>query len=368
MEFILFYESMERELQNAYLLRAELNKRGHDLYIFDLFKLLNEDKQGFNFIPDAILVPYLYEKRHLESIIKPLFKGRIKRIVNIQYEQIISCNKKQLETQLPKGLNKNALHLCWGQNWQRKLIEMGIKKENAPVVGSINIDMDRERFSSLYKTKKEMANEYNLNNDKKWIIFISSFGMVNLTEFRKKYYIKRHGDIAINNRIETENYTKKILLEWIMTYINENDCEFIYRPHPSEIVDDYVINIENNYNNFHIIKQDSVRSWIKVCDKIHTWYSTCIVDIYFMKKTCSIIRPIDLPEIMHNDILNTGNFTRDYESFCRFNNEDITEFPMDEQIILDYFDVDEEKYAYEKICDLLEDIVKRDVHMEFYKE
>lgn len=359
---------MERELNNAHLLKAELNKRGHNLYLCDPFFMINASKEKFDFVPDVLLTPYLYEKRHLEEIIKPLFKGKVNRIVNLQYEQILSSNEKEMELQVPDGLNKNAIHLCWGKKWQDVLIKYGINKENAPIVGSINIDMVRDRFLSLYKTKQEIAKDYKLRKDKKWILFISSFAMVNLRSDRKEFYDVRHGNECIDTRIDIENKTREIFLDWVKKYISENDCEFIYRPHPGEAVDKYLIDIENKYENFHIIKQDSVRSWIKVCDKIHTWYSTCIVDIYFMKKTCSIIRPIDLPEIMHNDILNTGNFTRNYESFCRFNNEDITEFPMDEQIILDYFDVDEEKYAYEKICDLLEDIVKRDVHMEFYEE
>lgn len=367
MEFVLFYESIERELQNAYLLKSELNKRGHELYICNPFRMYNATREKFDFMPDVILTPYLYEDEHTD-LFRCLFTSKIKRIVNLQYEQILTNNKKDIELQVPHGLNKNAIHLCWGKNWQQILVKNGIKEENLPIVGNINIDMDRERFYSLYKTKEEIAKEYDLDKNKNWILFISSFAVSNLNEKRYGFYTERQGKEAIDIRIKIENETKKIFFKWIIKYISENNCEFIYRPHPGEAIDEYLMNIENKYENFHIIKQDSVRSWIKVCDKIHTWYSTCIVDIYFMKKTCSIIRPIDLPEIMHNDILNTGNFTKDYESFCRFNNEDITEFPMDEQIILDYFDVDEEKYAYEKICDLLEDIVKRDVHMEFYEE
>lgn len=367
MEIVLFFEDLERELQNAYLLKTELEKRNHNLYIVNPQIMNNISREKFDFVPDIILVPYLYEEYHLE-LFKDLFEGKITRIVNLQYEQILSSNKKQLETQTPDGLNRNAIHLCWGKKWQSFLIENGLKEENIPVVGSLNVDMDRDRFSSFYKTKLEISKEYNLNKDKKWILFISSFGMINLTQMRYDFYVERHGKDFVDNRVKVEEETKKILINWTIKYITENDCEFIYRPHISEAIDKNLLELEEKYENFHIIKQDSVKSWIKVCDKIHTWYSTTIVDIYFMKKTCSIIRPIDLPDFMHNDILNTGNFTRDYESFCRFNNEDVTEFPMDEQIILDYFDLDEEKYAYEKICDLLEDIVKRDVHMEFYEE
>lgn len=368
MEFVLFYELMERELQNAYLLKAELNRRGHELHICDPFRMYNATKEKLDFEPDAILTPYLYEEWQLDTF-KSLFNCKIKRIVNLQYEQIFSNNEYELKLHTPDGINKNAIHLCWGKRMQDMLLKGGISKENAPIVGCLNIDMDLDRFESLYKTKEEVSVEYGLNKNKKWILFISSFGMVNLTSTRKEYYSVRHGKIQVEDRIKLEENTRKMLLEWIINYIAENECEFIYRPHPSESVDEYIMDIENRYSNFHIIKDGTVRSWIKVCDKIHIWYSTSISDIYFMKKDCSIIRPIDLLDHMHNDLLNTGKFTRTYEDFCEFNNLDKEiEFPVPKEIIDEYFDVNEEKYAYEKICDLLEDIVKRDVHMEFYEE
>lgn len=368
MEFVLFYEGAERELQNAYLLKSELNRRGHELYICNPFRMNNVTREVFDFIPDAILTPYLYEKWQLD-LFKDLFKGKITRIVNLQQEQVLSKNKYELELHTPDGINKNAIHLCWGKRMQNMLLNAGIPKENAPIVGCLNIDMDLERFQSLYKTKEEISIEYGLNKNKKWILFISSFGMINLTEVRKEYYSDRHGEHEISSRIVLEENTRKIILDWIIKYISENDCEFIYRPHPGEAVDEYIVNIENEYDNFHIIKQDTVRSWIKVCEKIHVWYSTSISDIFFMNKNCSIIRPIDLLDFMYNDLTSTGKFTRNYEEFYEFNNSNKEiEFPVPKEIIDEYFDVDEEKYAYERICDLLEDIVKRDVHMEFYEE
>lgn len=369
MEFILFYEEKERELQNAYLLRFELNRRGHELYICNPYRMLNITKERFDFEPDAILTPFLYEEHQLEKIIKPLFSKKIKRIVNLQYEQLLSNNKDEIELHMPKGLNENAIHLCWGNRMQKLLLSYGIPENNAPIVGCLNIDMDLSRFEHLYKTKDELAADYSLDKNKTWIIFLSSFGMISLNSYRKEYHIDRYGEEYINKRIILEENTRKIFLEWVVKYINDFNCEFIYRPHPSEAMDDFIVDIENKYDNFHIIKHDSVRSWIKVCDKIHTWYSTSISDIYFMKKNCSIIRPIELPDVMHNNLLNTGKFTRTYEDFCEFNNSDKEmEFPVPKEIIDEYFDVDEEKYAYERICDLLEDIVKRDVQMEFYEE
>ena len=366
MKFVLLYESNERELQNAYLLKNELERRGHRLYICDPFRMLNVSREKFDIEFDAVLTPYLYEEDQLEKIFKPLFKHKIKRIINLQYEQILSMDKEKLKSRIPSGMNKNAIHLCWGKKWQNIMIENGVPIENCPLVGSMNVDMCRERFKSLYQTKDEISIRYNLNKNKKWILFISSFGLVNLSKRRKKYYDLKLGKELVDDRIYVEEKSRYIILDWIRKYINDNECEFIYRPHPSEALDQYIMNIENDYKNFHIINKDAIRSWIKVCDKIHTWYSTSIVDIYFMGKTCSILRPLDIPRVMHNGLLNSGIFTKTYEDFCKFNDEDVKEFPLDENLILDEFYIDKNKYTYEIICDLLEDIVNKNVIMNLY--
>lgn len=366
MKFVLFYESIEREVQNAYLLKAELKKRGHDLYICDMYYMLNASQEKIKFIPDAVLTPYLYELNQLKYF-KELFEHKIERIVNLQYEQILT--KKHIETKLhiPKGLNKNAIHICWGEKWKNILIENGVSEKNCIVTGSLNVDMDRERFYSIYKTREEMGNNNHLDENKKWILFISSFSMVNLTDMRVKYNSERLGVEEIKERQKIDCESRQIILEWIEKYLKENEnCEFIYRPHPAEAMDDKIYKLQNKCKNFYIIKNDSVRSWIKVCDKIHTWASTSIVDIYFMKKSCSILRPIPIAKWMHNGLTDEGNFITKYEDFKEFNDNNITKFPIDENLILDNFYIDKDKYAYELICDLLEDIVKRNVKMDFY--
>ncbi len=368
MDFVLFYEGIERELQNAYLLKSELKRRGHTLLICEPYFMLNSSKEKLKFKPDAVLVPYLYEDYHLDYF-KSLFECRLERVVNLQYEQILS--KKHYETKLhiPKKLNRNAIHLCWGEKWKNVLIKEGVPEENCFVTGSINVDMDRERFRMLYKSRDEIAIGYNLDINKKWIIFFSSFAMVNLTQSRIHYHSVRFGKDNIDERIRIDTESRKIILQWIEKYLSENnDCEFIYRPHPGETLDQDIYDITYKYDNFHIIKNDSVRSWINVCDKIHTWMSTTIIDVYFMDKNCSVLRPLPIADWMKSGLIDEGDFITDYEGFCEFNNEEITKFPIDESLILENFYIDDEKYAYEKICDLLEDIVNRDLKMNLYNE
>ncbi|MGL4912223.1 MAG: glycosyltransferase [Romboutsia sp.] len=363
MKCVIFYDSPQRELQNAYLIKAELNKRGHDVYIYDLFYILNIE-QPINFTPDVILVPQLYNS-DIVNIYKSKFIGNVPRIVNLQCEQVLSNLWEQKGYHNPKGIAKNAIHLCWGEDSRCRLISNGVMEENAVLVGSTSIDLDRERFESIYDSKIEVSKKFNLDYKKKWILFISSFSAASNYESNIKFFIETFGESLATELINVNRISREEILKWIEKYIIENDCEFIYRMHPAEQEVPILLDLNEKYERFHLIYSDSVRSWIKVCDKVNTWFSTSIIDAYFMNKNCSILRPIELPPHFDSVVMNDANYITSYNDFCNYNNSlDLDcKFPISKELISKYYYIDENKYAYEKICDLLEDIVKRNIVM-----
>ena len=164
---VIFYENVEREMQNALLIKCELNKRGHDVYIINPFyvdTIINGTINEISFCPDVVLTPYLYTENQLIAF-RDMFKERIPRIINLQYEQIFSDSALKSNTQIPKGKKKNAMHICWNKMWQEKLIENEINRENAILTGSLNIDMCRERFFNIYETKENLSKKYKLDKE-----------------------------------------------------------------------------------------------------------------------------------------------------------------------------------------------------------
>lgn len=363
MKVVIFYDSPQRELQNAYLIKAELNKRGHDVYIYDLCYILKQNEL-LNFTPDVILVPQLYNTE-IVNIYKSKFVGNVQRIVNIQCEQVVSKTLEVIGYHNPKGTAKNAIHLCWGEECKQRLISNGVPDENAIIVGSTSIDLNLERFNNIYSDKKEISQKFNLDYNKKWVLFISSFSVASNFESNIGFYIDTFGERLANELTDIHKLSREKILMWIEQYIVENDCEFIYRMHPAEKQSSILFNLSKKYKNFHIITSDSVRSWIKVCDKINTWFSTSIVDVYFMNKNCSILRPIEIPKYLDSVIMNNANYITTYDDFCNYNNSSDLDyqFPISQEIISNHYQVDKNKYSYEKICDLLEDIVKQNVVM-----
>ncbi len=351
------YENEQRELQNAYILKAELNKRGHDVYICSIGYIMNS---LLEFKPDVVIFPYLYGTYIVDTFLSK-FKNKVPRIVNLQYEQVINRKREELGTHNPTGKATKAIHLCWGIETRERLIKNNIPEKNAPVVGCINIDMDLERFETIYRTKKEMGLKFNIDSSKKWILFISSF-----TNSTDEVFFGKENTELFQGIIKQ---TKKQVLNWIEKYIQMEDCEFIYRPHPAELKDKTLLDLAKRYKNFHVEKKDGVRSWIKVSDKINTWLSTSIIDAYYMKKNCSILRPIYVPKEFDSVIMTEANYITTYEDFYKYNknNELNYLFPIDKEVLSRYYDVDEKKYAYERICDLLEYIVDNNIDMNLYE-
>lgn len=368
MKIIIFYHEIQRELQNAYLLKAELVRRGHEVYIYH-YDYIKQTKQVLAFVPDIIITHSFHDPRSANYMTE-LFSNKITRVVNLQYEQVLS--EVWADYHIPKELEKNAIHLCWGEHMKNKLVSNGIGKKNAVVVGSLSVDMDRIKFRSIYKSREEISHEYNLQNNKQWILFISSFSMSELKHKRKKVFFSLLGEKNTLQFCEVSTKSKNIILKWIEEYIKNNDCEFIYRPHPYEKRRYNNFNIldilEKKYDNFHLISDDSVRTWINVCDKINTWISTSVSDAYFMNKNCSILRPIDIPPYLDLEIMQSFNIISNYEDFYNYNKlNDTACLLSNENIMKKYYFLDENKYAYEKICDLLEKIVKKNIVMNLYK-
>lgn len=363
-ECVIFYEQAPRELQNAYLIKAELNRRGYDVYIYDLDYILKMDKP-FNFTPDILLIPYLYEG-NLVKIFMSKFKNEVPILINLQYEQVLSKNWENVGYHNPKGIARNAIHICWGQNSKNRLIYSGVPKENAIITGSINVDMDMERFGEIYIDKAIMAKRFSLDASKKWILYISSFSVTKESDVTIKLLNSIMGGKKTDEFSYVSEETREITLNWIEKYIKENDCEFIYRLHPTESCSKQLLDLNNKYKNFHILCIDSVRSWIKVCDKVNTWISTSVVDAYFMNKNCSIVRPVKMPENLDITIMKNARYITNYDEFWNYNNsiDKSYKFPIKEEEILEYYDIDKNKYSYERICDLIEDLIQNNIKID----
>lgn len=353
-DFLLFYEVETRELENLTLLKIYLENEGFSVRISDSYgpQYLESIKK---YIPKIVVVPWL---RNNENFFRySRFKMKIRQIVNLQCEQVYNTRLKKNGVSSINGLCKYAKHICWGQTSYTRLC-CNVKKNNLLIAGALHLDFCRPEFSSYYLTKNQLSKEFNLKQNRKWNIFVSSFSYATFSKKRINEIEKSYCDMQ--DFIEISKKSRIKILQWTENFLSNNpDVEYIYRPHPVESYDQQLRDMENKYSNFYVIRKYSVKQWIRVCDIINNWFSTSLTEIYFLEKSCNIIRPLKIPEDLENEMMANAQFITTERDFIEKNKIDSRdrEFPIDENIIKSYYYFDKNIPTYKIIGDYLIDFL-----------
>lgn len=283
---ILFYlEHYNREIETIRTLKSGLKDKRIAICstIFEM---------GFSkliYKPKLVITPWLYDNRDYYLILSFLFTKNI-RILNLHHEQV--TNEDRIEALLPKKLACNGYHISWGKNFTEQLLKIGIEEKFICETGSIRLQQTRStKYTRIDLVEKI---EKNIDINKKWTLFISSYSWKNLSNKNLKEVEKR-GRKNVKNYRETVIKSYNMTLSWIEEkLILDQESEFIYRLHPSEIKDEKLIRLEKKYKNFYVIKELELKEWIANSDEIELWISTGIAEVIVLDKPFRIIRPIQL--------------------------------------------------------------------------
>ncbi len=131
------YEHVERELNNAYLLKFELEKRGYEVKISPAF----EPKLPSLKAPKLLITPWLHDDKGVNGL-KFKYLSRVNKILNLQYEHVISQVWLESGAHCPSGLAKNGIHICWGDKIRRRLLKNGIQEKNLKIINDMKFDFE----------------------------------------------------------------------------------------------------------------------------------------------------------------------------------------------------------------------------------
>lgn len=361
-DIVIFYELPERELNNANLLKAEFERRGYSVEIKDYWNY-REIVFPMKEKPKLVIAQSGYDNSDLERFTLR-FKPKIDKMLNMRYEQVIAKRILDSDLHYPRENMKNMSHICWSEHIKEEMMKQGIPEKNLPVTGDIKTDFSNHLFDSFYKTKEELGKEFDLDIEKEWILFISSF------TFNEDDTDKRL--IRMNNNLEDGKYmqkwdieSKKIFMGWVKDFLDDHpEKEFIYRPHPveynvmSEDVNMYTL--EKEYSNFHYISKYAIQEWIRPCDYLNTILSTSIIDVYLLQKQCNILRPVPLNPDFDNPLLLHADYIESYGEFEKANtSKSDNPFPISDEDVNKYYYFGD-KLAYETICDYAEKMIADD--------
>jgi surface carbohydrate biosynthesis protein len=358
MDFLIVYERKQRELENAILLKIELESRGYTCSIYqyyegDKYNIFNTNP------PKVILVPHLYSDSNVYRTFSRF--GRSKHLINLQYEQVLSEKWEKLGHHNPKGEANNAIHLCWGPKTKKRLETSGTPPDKLKVLGSLHLDLLRReyRINQLH-LKNQLGDMFKLDSCKKWTLFLSSFSYANISDNRLRMNELNAGT-SLESFREIHTNSRNKILTWLGNIL-EKDTEniIIYRPHPDELNLNPVLELEKKFPNFKVISYSVVKNWIEASDSIYSWYSTSVVESHFLDKAYSILRPITLPDSFDSVLLKHATFITDYQEFENdyYKNNSERKVAIADSFIKQYYQVDEMRPAFVNYCDYLEEVYK----------
>lgn len=182
MDIHIIYEHVEREIYNAFLLKFELEKRGYDVYI----SRTQEARLPSLNAPKLIVMPWLFAEHNLVDL-RAGYLRRFKKILNLQYEQVMSQMWLDVGYHISSDKARNAYQMCWGNKRKKILMDAGIPEDKLVVIGDIRQDFSKPSFKKFFKTKQQLSNEFDIPEDHEWCLFISSFSFATPNEETREY-------------------------------------------------------------------------------------------------------------------------------------------------------------------------------------
>ena len=346
------YELFRREGINIAILQRELQKRGYDVKIKNKYEQFSIEKN------DVLIIPNAYFTADIENYVYR-FNCKSEKIINLQVEQVFSKTDEQKKLWIAEGLAKNASFICWGNNRYQQMLNFGIDESNLKVCGALHTDSVKGIFYPLWKSREEIATEFALPKDKKWTLFISSFGF---TADDSPYLVfdVNVGKDGIKERIEMERANQSAILQWFDDYLSTSSDVVIYRPHPTERNSSALKAIKEKYpDKFFVLSEYNIKQWIIVCDTITMWNSTSIIECYYAGKNCLVLRPYNIPDDFDYYLFDDCVKVKNSEQFVKAMKQYGDGFPITKEKLNEYYELTD-AFVYLNICDEVERVLTTD--------
>lgn len=354
-DFLFVYEMKNREVESICLLKSELERRGYSVEIVETLGGAHHYQRP---VSAAVMVVFaLYTESQMRYFIQG-YCPDCKAILNLQWEQIYTNSDETNLNSLHhiKGGARKMMHVAWGAFTADKLVnQCDVPKQNIIQAGHIAMDFIKPRFDGYYMGRDELLKQYKIDGCKKVLLFISSFSYVGMPKSVHDSESYQSTGVSTVNFQKISILSQETLFQWIQEILPRHlECAFIYRPHPAEVGNKKLEEMERNLSNFYVIRDYSIKQWIVAADKIYTWYSTSAADAYFCGKSLEILRPVELPYDMEITLFNGCKFITSLDDFNHSIDRPESEFPIKTETFHHFYDFDVNVYTYSKICDALE--------------
>lgn len=364
-DFLFVYEVKNRELENICLIACELKRRGYSVCVRETWEKKHHPRRRI--YAEVVVTFALYGNSQVVYLSS--FTRKLRKIVNLQWEQLFSIADEQDEEshRKPENQASKAVFISWGKyNKDMLTDEADLDECQICEAGHVSLDFLKPRFQGYYLSRDELLSKYKIDGNSKIVLFISSFSYVDLpvSEISASYY----NEMAFNPLFfqQLSVRSQEQVLSWFEKLLQlDSNVILIYRPHPAESESELLRIMNEKYQRFYVIGDYSVKQWVLASDIIYTWYSTSIAEVRAAGKVCFVLRPTEIPKDIDYRVFCGTKFICTFEEFFRSIKGPSSEFELNDDMLKKYYRMDE-AYAYEIICDKLEEVIKNDVYIYNY--
>ena len=358
-DILFFVEHKDRELDGSQkVIQQLLHSQKYSIAIaniefgfFDAF---------FRYNPKVICLPYC---RSIQNHIANAFYTRNNKTIflNLNYEQIYNPVTIIYKRPVDDFAKKTIMHIAWGENFKKYLIDNGVSEENIVITGKPEIYFLKQLKHNSPALKERLSNEFQLSLDCKWVFIPLNDGTAFMSEDRIKAEIQRK--VRMPESLTSHRVAKKqvcLLLEYIEKYLKHHeDVEIILRPHPGVNVEEYMsllkqLRIEVP-SKLHFIRDYSVKEWLCCSDICISNWSTVILDASAIDVPTYVFQPELLPNFLNAQWIEIFKKITDYTDFEKVLQEN-SQGSVSNTYIGEY--IDTTKNPIEEIASLLQILVR----------
>lgn len=333
MDVLIFYEHKVRDLPACCLLAYELNRRGYSVKIshndaIGIWRYRIFSHPRITIGPSALLTEIGKGWRCIDNYTSFL-KGGAEYYINLQAEQILSDNENiRYNVITTSEWIDRIYYICWGEKRRNQLIKCGVPPKKILVSGAIQLDFLSEPIKEFYESKERIALKYHISSSKKWILYISSFALADMSQEELSWNASagaaQSEDVSeylsnLQTFSSESKHGRDVILKWFDQFLNKSaNAVIIYRPHPGESIGEELISLSKRYpDNFILSGQEPLQQWILICDLIDIWITTAVADIHYANKPCLLLCPFYSSNLFVPETIDLNKVITDYSDFYR---------------------------------------------------
>jgi len=304
-DILILVEHADRELDVACLIAARIARAAPRLAV----KIANFYTEAQRLIattaPRVVVTPFFYAVE--DAVMRDYVAAWSRSIfVNLAWEQILYGSQQTLKRPRDAFTRDKVRHVAWSEWFRDYLIGHGVAPAHVDWLGHPLYDLYDPVRRDGFADRRELARNYNLDPEKKWIFFPENFRWAFFGD-EKLAALEAQGVPPAD--LEAQRvYCHDALAasaRWLAAAAKVGDCEAILRPRPAvsnEKMRDFVAReIGAAPRGFHILKQRSARDWIFASDVTVSSISTTLIEAAVAGKPIMRLAPVETPPSMWYD-------------------------------------------------------------------